>query len=197
MSVPDSVTVLMSAAKARIKTIFSFTDDGNVGVSYDGQPPAYEGEEFFQVHLASWTNKSVQSLDEYIDLDVTLTRRTGYAPQDRVGSDTMMDLTAGLLYRSRQVAIGFHMDYAMLDLCGGTKWDSTALWTGGQTYSFPTTVDGFREPLMFSTADKIEPRGPDWFWAQGYSEGPTPPTGISITLHFLGARRTQNISTQV
>lgn len=185
---------LVKSVVYRIKTILTLTD-ANVGDSYDGQPPAFSGEEYWQVHEGASDNSGVNFLDERFNVDITLTRKTGYTPQDRIGQDTLGDLTTGIRKRARTIAIALNMDYTTLDVCGGTKGQvATEFWAGGQAWSLTHSDTGFREPLRYGRIDKPEVKGPEWFWATDHSDHSNgPPTGIAITIHLTGARRTQDL----
>lgn len=182
------MVALLGGCKDTLATSLSLTDDSKIGTSYDGQPPAFDGEEFFQLHPGGIRNSDLESLDEYYDLTVTLTRRTGYAPQDRMGSDTMLDPTIGLYKRADAVKTSLHMKYEPLDKAGGTCIASGQTWTGGQTYSLAATVNGFVEPLHYAGMSAPMVKGPDWFWGEGSNE---PPSGIAIEIYFKDARRIQ------
>lgn len=190
-----SMIALQQAVADRIKAITTLTS-ANVGVSYDGQPPAFDGEKYIQVSAgATRRGQEGNFLDRYFDIDVTVTRRTGYTPQDRIGQDTIDDPNAGMGNDVETLSVLLDRDYLVLSLVGGTMSDGSTFWTGGQTYSLTHAQNGFREPLKFSRADKYEIKGPDWFWSHKEQSdyGGDPPTGIICVLHFIDARRTQAI----
>lgn len=189
-----SMGVLLQAVRDRLKTALGL-DDTKIDINETGRPPAFAGEEFWVVHPGAFNNTSVQSLDERYDVSVTYNRRTEYAPDDR-SEDWLVAKTAGVYDRVATARAALHMDYGTLDLCGGTKSDTVTAWTGGQAYSLPNTVMGFREPLFFSMAHAPADKGPEWFWAEPADEGSSPVGGVAVQMDFLGARRTQNITGQ-
>ncbi len=194
MAANMSMNALLGAVVDRLKDQLSL-DDSAVGIGYDGRPPAFTGEEWFQVHPGRvYNDKRIgrESLDEYFDVTVTLTRRTGYTPQDRIGSAVMAEQTQGLYTRADAVKVAIHVKDEVLDFAGGSLVDHT--WTGGKDYSIPDTAEGFIEKLAFDDYSVPEPKGPEWFWATGkggYQN--SPPAGIAIEIRFCDARRVQTI----
>ncbi len=188
-----SMTALTGAVLARLQSALSL-DGSSSSISYDGQPPAFSGEEFFVVHPWFVQNTEGDRLDEKYGVVVTVTRRTGYPPQDRMGSDVTLYPTTGLYKRADAVKVALHKNYTVLNLAGGTCVESGGpTWTGGETYSIAATENGFVEPLVFdSYSDRPMVKGPEWFWAE--AEGMDPPSGIALEVRFKDARRIQTLT---
>lgn len=148
-------------------------------VTADGKPDPMCGEWFVAVHPGGTSNTQRNYLDETADCYVTITRRTGFTPQDRIGEEAVFDL---LDYASRVKAL-IHMEYPVMDradaLIVGTAEYAAA--NGGAV-----TTNGFIEPLGFRSQQYLGPKGPDWFWAEGVDDATT---GLAVQLSFAGARR--------
>lgn len=187
-----SMTALLHAVADRVKTALTLTD-ANVGISYDGKPPAFEGEEFFVVHPGSVRNSADLSLDELYGVSVTLTRRTAFSPQDRIGTAIMAKVTLGLYARADKVKVALHKSEQVLDLIGGTTELQT--WTGGKSYSLENSVEGFIESLVFDRySDEPMQKGPEWLWATpkgGHMN--SQPAALALEIRFRDARRIQTI----
>lgn len=148
-------------------------------VTADGRPDPMCGDWFVAVHPGGTSNSQRNYLDEHADCYVTITRRTGFSPQDRIGEAAVFDL---LDYAGRVKAL-VHMGYPVMDradaLITGTAENVAA--AGGTV-----TTNGFVEPLGFTHSQYLGPKGCDWFWGEGMSDDIT---GIAVQLTFSGARR--------
>jgi hypothetical protein len=177
-----AMDVLLQAVVDRVKTIMTY-DDTQVDVSDDGKPPPFSGQVFAVVHPGEFSNDGDLSLDEKYDVSVTLTFRTGYVPQDRIGQEVLFK-TIGIYAAVHRLRAGLHMDYTGMGFCGGLGQ------AGGKSYSLSSGVNGFSEPLKFRRASKPMVKGPDWFWADGVDDATT---GVAVQIDFVGARRIQSI----
>lgn len=142
----------------------------------DGQPPPSMGQLYYAVSEGEWTCDTTEYLGESYGIEVTITVRAGVAPADRYGvmlKRTLRDLAA-------KVRAAIHGN-DLLRLAANKHIENDSV-----------TVNGFVEPLRFKSAARIQVRGQDWFWAEGY-EGSSPPSGLSITLTFGQAIRDQGI----
>jgi len=141
----------------------------------DGQPPPNAGQIYVSVHEGSWTNTQDECLDEYCGVNVTVTLRAGFTPQDRKA----LTLNRRLRVIRAQIRAAVHNNYTLMNLAN-TKLVS----------DFGHADNGFIEPLRFRNAGKIDVKGPDWFWADADTKG-TPASGVACTLVFERARRVQ------
>lgn len=189
---------LLNAVSDRTKVLLSL-DEGSVGVQDDGMPPAFAGQEYWAIHPGNVHNRANDTndqLDLYHSVTVTLTRKLGYVPTDRIASDTLLSLTDGMYLRAELLVgmsgqPGLHMDNKTLDLVGGTDDQNSRTWAGGQIYSIPATVQGFCEPLRFRDMSLPQRKGPKWFAAGAGTTYPSgqKPTGMAIEIRFVDARR--------
>lgn len=178
-----SMESLLIAVRDRLRDQLDLTPE-QCEVQPDGQPMPMSGEEFFAVHPGDWRNEDVNplSLEEVFDVSVTLTRKAGYLPTDRVGTELVTKFTLGLYARAAAVRRAIHADYNLLDAANlQINEDSGA------------TENGFIEPLSFRSGSTPMAKGPDWFWSDDEND---PPAGYAIELRFGGARRKQVIEEQ-
>lgn len=170
-----SLRALLRGVRDTIRTTYTLDETG-CQVTPDGKPDPVCGEWFYAVHPGGTSNAARNYLDERADFYVTLTRRAGFSPEDRIGEEVLLD-NAGILARADQLKALLHMEYPVMDA-------ANALIPG-----FGVTVNGFVEPPGFLRLDYLGPKGPDWFWAEGYDPAPS---GIAVQLAFGGARRIQD-----
>src|ERR1700722_15885650 len=54
-------------------------------VMFDGQPPPACGEVFVAIHEGEWANSATydEGREDFIGIEITVTRRTGFVPYDR------------------------------------------------------------------------------------------------------------------
>lgn len=150
-------------------------DDKSCDEQPDGQPPPMAGEWYVAVTEGSWTNDATECLDESYGVEITITRRTTFSPSDRVNVAVKRELRR----KAAEIRAAIH-GREEPRIAANTRLDANV-------------ENVFVEPLRFRSAGKIEPKGPDWFWAEGMTN---PPTGVAITLIFGGARRVQTIESQ-
>lgn len=179
MSRPVSTErAMLEGLRNALRTALSLDKTG-CQVTADGRPDPMCGEWFVAVHPGNTANSQRNYLDERADASVTITRRTGFAPHDRLGEEAVFDL---LDYAGRVKAV-VHMEYPILDaanrLITGTAEHAAA--TGGAV-----TTNGFVEPLGFVSQQYLGPQGSSWFFAEGMEDAVT---GIAVRLDFAGARR--------
>lgn len=144
----------------------------------DGQPPPNAGQVYYAVHEGGWRNNQDEHIDEMCAVNVTITLRAGFAPQDRTGLALLRDI------RNRRASLRakIHNSYKILELAN----DKLTANYGAN--------NGFIEPLRFRDAGKPEPKGPEWFFAEHKA---TPTTGYAVTLRFENARRVQTNESMV
>ncbi len=184
------MAVLLQATLTRSRAILTL-DESQSCVSLDGQPPPFSGQKFLVIHPGEFSNSDQNYLEETYGVRATLTLRAGVVPEDRIGANLLTLATTGLYALIERLRAGLHMDYTLLQIAGGTVGGSAL--SGGQSYSLAATVNGFHEPLMFQNCSAPEPKGPDWFWAEGQDDAIT---GVAVILSFGGAKRLQTIESQ-
>jgi hypothetical protein len=141
----------------------------------DGQPPPTAGQIYYAVCEGSWTNNRTEYLDEEYGVEITITKRSSHIPSDRVN----IEIKRELRNKAAELRAKIH---------GSDLWMMAA-----NTLLNEATENIFVEPLRFRSAEKIVPRGPDWFFSEGDNR---PASGVSITLIFGQARRIQSIESQ-
>ena len=148
-------------------------------VTFDGQPPPGCGEWFYAVYAGEWRGQSGDAdLEEIVGVNVTVTRRSAFAPNDRQGSDVWAKAASGLEVQLRKVILAIHHQY---DVMNAANTIITASFTG------------FVEPLLFINGGKPEPKGLDWFSAEQVEAGKFANAGIAQTLTFGKAKRLQDL----
>ncbi len=158
----------------------------SVEVGLDGMPKPACGEWYVAVHPAGWvSNSGDYDLDEYVGLSVTVTRRLGYAPQDRWGPEVWTK-TGGLEDTARRIIAVIHKKYPPMNA-------ANLLITAGD--------DKFCEPLQFTGAAGVpQVKGADWFTAgipdEQQTEQQWAQVGVALQLNFDKARRMQDANLQ-
>lgn len=153
----------------------------SVELMFDGRPAPRCGDWFVAVHEGEWRvdeaiGAADLSLPEAFGVTVTVTRKCGVAPFDRVGTDVLAAATKGLLAVCRRVLVCLHMSYRVTDAANA---------------AIGTTANGFFHPLVFRGASATVPQGPAWFNARGVKSNP--PCGLSRALSFANAQRVQTL----
>jgi len=175
------ISAYCDALVAAIKTSLSL-DAKNVAVMLDGQPPPWAGQEFIAVHQSYWQACDPVSVGLYeeVGIDVTITRKAGFSPQDEYGAQIWRKATTGIEAHARKVIVAGHMNYATMAAA------NTLITTGD---------DKFSEPLQWKQTTSPQLVGPDWF--SSYD----PPNaqraahaGIVVVVKFGGAKRLQSIT---
>jgi hypothetical protein len=185
-----SMVALLQAVRHRLRDALTLKDS-ECDIGTDGQPHARAGERFLMVHPGPITNGQTECIDEYYSVKVTITRRLTYAPADRA-EQPLVVLTGSLYELAAQARAALHMNYDVLEACGGTfNADEELAWTGGHPFSLADTVNGFIEPLVYKSTGVPMEKGPDWFWAD--AEDVRAPSGVALEMTFDGCRRVQTI----
>lgn len=158
--------------------------DSECEIMFDGQPPPVAGERFVAIWHGDWTGNDVEGLDENFGLNITVSRRTAYAPIDRGFVPLLADEQGqDLDHLVRQILRRIHLD------APGNPAGDAILNAANALITAEGTASGFCEPLRFRSGGRIEPKGAEWFGAEPDSGI----VGIAQTLLFNGARRTQGI----
>lgn len=170
-----SLRALMLAAKSTLQTLNTWADtDCDVGVGPEPAPVC--GELFIRIHPGAWdclTSEAGGDLDESFGLQITVSRRLPYSPQDREGVEVLLKETDGLVEKAALIRKQVHMSYDLVNAA------NTILGV---------SVNGFVEPLRFRSASIPAVRSADWFSAEDDNH-----SGLSTTLMFTGARRVQTL----
>ena len=178
-----SQRVLALACRDTIRTALGLGTEPLVcDVTFDGQPHPGCGEWFYAVHPGSWQGQSEDAdLEEIFGVSVTVTRRIGFAPKDRWGSEVWGKTLTGLDVKLRKIIVALHHSYPVLNAADATLYaESNTQW-------------GFDEPLMFLGGTPPMPKGADWFSAQDINAGKFANAGAAQTLTFGRAKRCQPI----
>lgn len=171
---------LLLAVSAKIQTVTGLGEK-NVGVQEDGQPPAFSGELYIAVHPGEFSNApdddaGETALNETYSVEVTISRRAGFLPQDRVGAQVITLASTGLYARAEAIRVGLHMQYDYI-IGAGANTANTLIGA---------SENGFIKPLKFRRCSRPLRKGPDWFGAEKSSAG-----GKALVLSFDGAHRVQ------
>lgn len=148
-------------------------DSNSVEVGLDGQPKPSCGEWYVAIHPGEWSADNGDfDLNEYVSLNVTITRRLGYSPQDRWGPEVWTK-SGGLDALARSLIPVVHYNYATMAAA------NTNITTGD---------DKFCEPLQFQGAGPPQLKGPEWFSSDSEDMAAT---GLILEMRFGKARRMQ------
>jgi len=138
------------------------------------------GEEFISIYGAAWSPGDADmdyGIDEYYDVDCTITHRIRYVPQDRWGSDVYVQATRGLEVRARQVIGALHKSYKVVALAN----------------AMINTKDEIFEPLRWAGVS-ANPHLVSNDHYNGPIEENDGPVGMAMTVSFKDARRIQTIA---
>lgn len=172
--------VLCNAVVSRLQSQLK-CDRDIVALGFDGEPDPVCGELFIRVHPGYWRAITSEGLAEEYGVNVTVTRRLGVAPPDRLGEAVWMgtvNADESLEATVRRVVIALHKDVA-----GDAIINAANAILGDD-------VNGFVEPLELQDPGQPMLKGADWFHAEGAAD---PPCGVAWTIGFGGATRYQNI----
>lgn len=171
-----SQRALLLAVAAHLRTQLSLGTD-ECSVELNARPQPINGELFIAVHPGSWVGQSGDDdLDELFGVQVSVTRRITYAPEDRQAEDVLTGTDAIALEKLlEQIRVNLHMNYAVINAANTT--------IGG-------SANGFIEPLRFHYAQPPQVVGSEWF---GSDDG-EPQAGLVQTLVFDGSRRVQTLA---
>lgn len=155
-----------------------------VDIRADGKPPPNCGDVFVAVHQGATRNSSLNNLDEYYDLSVTLTMRVTI-PFDRLGDQ--------LLARKLAKKIGFNRRAERLRNLLNMAWETLQTANNYLVDLNPDaqTIYGFVEPPHYTGMEIPQFVGEDWFDAEPDSGN----TGLKSELRFADARRMQPAGT--
>jgi hypothetical protein len=154
----------------------------NSGIMPDGRPPPPVGAVFLAIHEGDVSSESVENLDEYFAVSLTLTVRTTQVGRDQIGDRILL----------RKVAnqIGFNARCDRLRKMMHNNWSAVSAannWLIQLVGSTPSLIYGFCEPARYqgmSTPDFVTG---DWFSASPDADD----VGIMSQLSFARARRLQ------
>lgn len=165
---------LLLATRDHLRVGLGLPDDPlTCEVTADGRPLPMAGEVFYAVHPGGSANSNVQNLMETYTVYVTVTRRIGQVPYDRVGTDVLAAASDGLLALAEAARAVLHEDFAL-------TYAATAL--------LPAGWHGYDEALVYRDTSAPTPRTGQWFQAKAATE-----SGLSVTVRVEGALRVQRI----
>lgn len=181
-----SQRALLLAVKAEIQSLLGVGDE-TCDVMFDGRPKPAAGQEFYAIHPGEWAGEDTDAgLKEYFGVDITCTRRLGYAPMDQWGAEVLMKASEGLDAMLGKVRARMHMNY-------------TIQQEANNLINADGVANGFVEVLRFRSGGRPEPREAEWFGATESSPpagGRYAHAGISQTLTFDRAMRIQRVESQ-
>lgn len=151
-----------------------------------GRPPAMSGQVYVAVWEGGAENDATESRHDLHRINVTITRRVGDTPQDRMGTDAIHKEAVGLEVLADAVASAVHGDkdgYWIMNQAN--NYLKTANATGG-------TIYGFTEPLRYLSMTRVEDKTGAWFHGDRAHEM----SGLAITIYFGRALRLQSITYQ-
>ncbi len=156
---------------------------------HPGDVPAAAGEFFCAVFEMGEQSKQFDSLDNYAQIGVCLTRRVAYSPEDRVAEEVIDELVVGLEVMADQVRTLVHGDFG---ISSGPQdgANNYAILRAANDYIFQqsapgSTVYGFVEPLRYLSKSPTQFRDGSWF--QGDSADKD--AGLSVSMTFGYARK--------
>ncbi len=180
-----SQAALCKAVRDQLKTALSL-DENSCEVRFDGQPPAACGEEFYAVHPLGWNGISGDhDLHEEVQVGVTLTLRTTFAPDDRRGVDVWLANADsigpdGMETKLRKVIAAIHK--------------SQDVRVAANVYITDGSSGKFFTPLWFIRTDPLQIKMWDWFSENPpQSENEDPVCGVSCTITFGKCQRCQPV----
>jgi len=161
---------------------------GDCDIELTGQPPPFwSGAAYYHaIHPTGWDPGPVdlnQGLDELYSLAITLSRRTGYIPEQRHPEELLLRREAEGAYRASFEEKARRLMVVMFSYRHTILTAANALISGD---------DKFIEPLRWGGNDPVPiQRGPDWFSGE---PGDLAAHGFSLTLNYREARRMQALA---
>lgn len=163
-----------------------------VDITDDGRPKPSSGQAFYGISGGAVSQQAAESFDARYSLSVTITLKTGYAPPDRIGSESLLLQPAaspaagnaasrdrgGVWARADEVGEWGHMNYAVMNAA------NAVLQAAGASF-------GFCEPLRYDGATYLGAKGGEWFDSDDLDN---PPAGVAVKLAFSKARKVQPIT---
>jgi hypothetical protein len=186
-----SVASYSLAIRDAIKVLLNL-DNVSCEVSFDGAPQPAAGELAVMVHPGNWSvEPGDYDLSENISVNVTVTKRMGFAPQDRWGIAIWTQVQEGLEPICRKIIAAIHQNQLVRLAANDYIVKSSVVYS-----------DVFHEAIKFQGAGPPELKDYRWFTAEQPEDlaagaalwrGQTPPSGAAQTLRFGGARRAQGV----
>jgi hypothetical protein len=184
-----SLAALLVAVRDELRGVLAMPD-AVIGIEEDGQPPPGIGAStYIAIHPVSWRPSNgrevVMGLDESYAIGVTITKRVGYIPQDRMVEEMYLKSLVGFEQLARRIMVAIHQS--------GTVMERANQFILANKLT-DTQTDPFIEWLRWrSTQEVPTKRDGSWMWE-------TNPDKIdnlafeTITIVFSEARRIQKSS---
>lgn len=150
-----------------------------------GRPHPMAGELFIGVTEGGVDNQATESRYDVHRINVVISRRLPYSPQDRWADDVIHEAIMGLEVEADKVASVLHTwqyAYQVMDMANARI---VQLFRNANVY-------GFTEPLRYLGTSVTEERGGDWFSADPGARA----QGQIITVYFGKALRLQSLALQ-
>jgi hypothetical protein len=156
-------------------------------VGPDGMPPPRCGDIFIGLCDGGVRNDSVENLDEFYQVNMTLTMRVKGIPLDRIGDQ--------LLAKKVAQKIGFNARCDVLRALFNKNWQVVQRANQMLVELNPdaATIYGFCEPPIFVGREAAHWVGPDWFSVEPSQDH----YGLAAQLRFDRCRRLQAVGSQV
>lgn len=178
-----SQQALLIAVRDALKSEFNWNSD-QCEVCFGGYPKPVCGELFVAVHEGgeSSVEQGDYDLSEAFAVNITVTRRTPYAPTDRWGTE-ILTKADGLSDVCRKIRNVIHFSYPVMNAANEL---------------ITVEADKFYHPLLWINTTPPAEKGPEWFGAarDKYEEGMLVNTGVAKTIYFGKARRMQDARVQ-
>ena len=172
---------------------FGYNENRDANIMAGGEPPAQCGQWFLSIHEGDVSNESVENLDEYFTVILTLTARISI-PIDVVGNK----LLAVKVARDQAQKTGFNARREALRAFLNKNWGIVAKanqylaqWAIGVE-----EVYGFCESPIVRRLERQHLVGPEWFSQAPPKEGQrswTPETGLVGDVTMERIRRLQPV----
>lgn len=177
-----SIRALCLGVEQRLRTVLSDPDGRKVGYQPSGRPPAAAGQTYVAVRFGGYRTlaQTPECDDRAFAVDLCLTWKLAYAPQDRQGAQITQEGTDHLLDLADRLTGYLLNDWATMSLVNG-------FITGAGV-----TTDTFVEAFQQASCGPVEEKSAEWVGAE---ESDNPPTVLGMTITLSGARRIRVLGT--
>lgn len=188
MSMIALLTAVRNTIRAAAPTGLAYANKDCDIAPPNGQPPPMMGPFFVSVHEGNIQGLvSYSDFDEVYSVDVTVTIKLRGTPWDRMVQNELYGATTSLDSRCRAIANLIHADNIDRNISAAANALCAPPASG-------YAIQGFYEPLRYAGMDRAREVGPTWFHADlDNIDANSPPYGWAKTIHFTGARRTQEL----
>lgn len=188
----NPLLALLETVRDELSDAIGLHVGSQIDTRVDDRPVAHSGDVFLGIYPASMTDVSADpemGLDQSYSINISVTQRTGWIPDDKMLKHAAMDAQKGCLTIS--LLVTRHMQIRRLKIPNvATGRLENSEWLGQ-----------FVEPLkLSSTAISVRPVGPEHFHAEPARDKKSVMQsrdfGLLSVLTFSGARYMENIIDQ-